>query len=559
CPAAELGGTTPELRDATTAHTKWRRPLSASRPAPALPVGGGAERRHRVGPVSSHPVSRCPPSAAAQHRPDSPPPPSSACWRGEPTKEVMNVTRGFKLLRRNCLFFRLALIPTKNCDRACLGKGQRCVSNVPNTEVWKSAHHVSRRFCSQSPRLLEEKITSLQISSVGPIPNHFSAGSAQLIRSFHTSPSLRAAPFPLFWIIIKPVQKLFAILVGRSIRKWWKGLPPNKRELFKESVRTNKWKILLGVSSLGVLFVVFYFTHLEETPITGRARLLVFGKEHLRQLSQMEYSMWMDKYESKMLPETDARYQVVKRVVGHLSESNKDIPQISALTWAIHVVDEPEVNAFVLPNGEVFVFTGLLNAVSDIHQLSFILGHEIAHAVLEHAIEKASLVHFVDFLSLIFLTMIWAICPHDILAVVGQRIQSKLQEFIFDRPYSRALEAEADKVGLQFAAKACVDVRASSVFWQRMELVETIKGEPRLPEWLSTHPSHENRAEHLDRLIPEALKIRERCNCPSLSGPDPRLVFRLNRQHLLESYKAQESQNSTNQDLSKTKEDFSHT
>jgi len=58
---------------------------------------------------------------------------------------------------------------------------------------------------------------------------------------------------------------------------------------------------------------------------------------------------WMDKYESKMLPETDTRYQVVKRVVGHLSESNKDIPQVSALTWAIHVVDEPEVNAFVLP------------------------------------------------------------------------------------------------------------------------------------------------------------------------------------------------------------------
>lgn len=50
-----------------------------------------------------------------------------------------------------------------------------------------------------------------------------------------------------------------------------------------------------------------------------------------------------------MLPETDARYQVVERVVGHLSESNKDIPQVSALKWAIHVVDEPGVNAFVLP------------------------------------------------------------------------------------------------------------------------------------------------------------------------------------------------------------------
>ncbi|XP_065594338.1 LOW QUALITY PROTEIN: metalloendopeptidase OMA1, mitochondrial [Cyrtonyx montezumae] len=503
-------------------------------------------------------MSRCPPSAASQNRPDPSSSSSSSHCRGEPTKEVMSITCGLKLLRRNCLFSRLLLAQTKDCYRTCLSKGQRCVSDVPNTEVWKSSHRSGGRFCFSSPRSLGEKITSLHITSVGPLPNRC-ADSTQVTRSIRTSPSFQAAPFPLFWIIVKPVQKLFAIIVGRSIRKWWKALPPNKRELFKENVRTNKWKILLGVSSLGVLFVVFYFTHLEETPITGRARLLVFGKEHLRQLSQMEYSMWMEKYESKMLPETDARYQLVKRVVGHLSESNKDIPQVSALTWAIHVVDEPEVNAFVLPNGEVFVFTGLLNAVSDIHQLSFILGHEIAHAVLEHAIEKASLVHLLDFLSLIFLTMIWAICPHDILAVVGQRIQSKLQEFIFDRPYNRTLEAEADKVGLQFAAKACVDVRASSVFWQLMELVETIKGEPRLPEWLSTHPSHENRAEHLDRLIPEALKIRERCNCPSLSGPDPRLVFRLNRQHLLESYKAQETQNSINQDLSKTKLDFPHT
>uniref|UniRef100_A0A8B9CXH1 Metalloendopeptidase OMA1, mitochondrial n=1 Tax=Anser brachyrhynchus TaxID=132585 RepID=A0A8B9CXH1_9AVES len=514
----------------------------------------------------------------------------------------MNIICGLKLPGRSCVFFRLASLTkqgkynklyksyTGRCQiqvssiqdrcrrlnlsgntrnyfltgspdhyRNFLGKGQRCLLNVPKTEVWKNAHHSSGRFCFQSSPFLGERITFFQINSAGQHPSHFSAWNIQITRFFHTSPSIQAAPVPLFWIIVKPAQKLFAIILGRSIRNWWKALPPNKRELFKESARRNKWKILLGVSSLGVLFVVFYFTHLEETPITGRARLLVFGKEHFRQLSQMEYDMWMEEFKSKMLPETDARYQVVKSVVGHLSESNKDVPQVSALDWVIHVVDEPGVNAFVLPNGQVFVFTGLLNAVSDIHQLSFILGHEIAHAVLEHAAEKASLVHFLDFLSLIFLTMIWAICPRDSLAVVGQWIQSKLQEFMFDRPYSRTLEAEADKVGLQFAAKACVDVRASSVFWQQMELAEAIQGQPKLPEWLSTHPSHENRAEHLDRLIPEALKIRERCNCPSLSGPDPRLIFKLNMQHLLESSKVQETQNSTEQALSKPKLDFPHT
>ncbi|KAK9404200.1 metalloendopeptidase OMA1 mitochondrial [Crotalus adamanteus] len=233
-------------------------------------------------------------------------------------------------------------------------------------------------------------------------------------------------------------------------------------------------------------------------------------------MTEIEYNMWMLQFKNKILPEKDPRYQVVKKVVTHLTESNKDIPGFSEFTWTIHVVEEPNINAFVLPNGQVFVFTGLLSAVSDINQLSFILGHEIAHVILGHAAEKASLMHFLDFFSLILLTMIWAVCPQDSLAVIGQWIQSRFQELLFDMPYNRTLEAEADKVGLRFAAKACMDVRASSVFWQQMELAKTLHNEPQLPEWLSTHPSHENRAEQLDRLIPEALKIRESCNCPSL-------------------------------------------
>ncbi|XP_019387061.1 PREDICTED: metalloendopeptidase OMA1, mitochondrial isoform X3 [Crocodylus porosus] len=365
------------------------------------------------------------------------------------------------------------------------------------------------------PRWLGEGVLRAVVTP-GPRTSRPGAGDVWAARFIHTSSSLRAAPVPALWILLKPAQKLFAIILGRSIRKWWKALPPNKKELFKESVRKNKWKLLLGACSLGTLYIIFYFTHLEETPITGRTRLLVFGKEQFQQLSQLEYNMWMDKFENEMLPEKDPRYQVVKKVVHHLSESNQDIPEFSEFKWVIHVVEEPGINAFVLPNGQVFVFTGLLNAVSDVHQLSFILGHEIAHAVLGHA-------------------------------------------FMFDRPYSRTLEAEADRVGLQLAAKACVDVRASSVFWQQMELAESIQGQPKLPEWLSTHPSHENRAEHLDRLIPEALKLRESCKCPTLSGPDPRLIFRLNMQHLLEASKEQKSQNATKQDLTKVKVEFPST
>ncbi|XP_030769173.1 metalloendopeptidase OMA1, mitochondrial isoform X2 [Rhinopithecus roxellana] len=319
-----------------------------------------------------------------------------------------------------------------------------------------------------------------------------------------------------------------------GIRKWWQALPPNKKELFKQSIRKNKWKLFLGLSSCGLLFVVFYFTHLEVSPVTGRSKLLLLGKEQFRLLSELEYEAYMEEFKNDMLTEKDARYLAVKEVLCRLIECNKDVPGISQINWIIHVVDSPIINAFVLPNGQMFVFSGLLNSVTDIDQLSFLLGHEIAHAVLGHAAEKAGMVHFLDFLGMIFLTMIWAICPRDSLALLGQWIQSKLQEYMFHRPYSRKLEAEADKIGLLLAAKACVDIRASSVFWQQMEFVDSLHGLPKMPEWSSTHPSHGNRVEHLDRLIPQALKIREMCNCPPLSKPDPRLLFKLSMEHFLE-------------------------
>ncbi|XP_016068385.1 PREDICTED: metalloendopeptidase OMA1, mitochondrial isoform X1 [Miniopterus natalensis] len=486
----------------------------------------------------------------------------------------MSFVYGFQSASRNCVFFRFNLltnwrkcntpaVTSLNCHQAqinhVVNKHQglgvnpcdrltsllgnfhfyRIFNNrrtgyllsIRSKDIWRITPKCTAQSDSFSRQKLIDEVAVVPALSVSHPLNCFPIRD---IRSFHTSPRFQAAPIPLLWIILKPVQKLLAIIIGRGLRKWWRALPPNKKELFKESVRKNKWKIFLGLSGFGLLFVVFYFTHLEVNPITGRTKLLLLGKEHFSLLSELEYEAYMEEFKNDMLTEKDAQYLNIKEVFYHLIECNKDIPGISDINWIIHVVDSPDINAFVLPNGHVFVFTGLFNAVFDRHQLAFILGHEIAHAILEHAAEKASVVHLLDFLGLIFLTMIWAICPRDSLAIVGQWLQSKLKEYLFSRPYSRTLEAEADKIGLRLAAKACVDVRSSSVFWQQLELVDTLSGDPKLPEWLSTHPSHGNRVEHLDRLIPEALEIREMCNCPPLSEPDPRLVFKLTMKDFLE-------------------------
>ncbi|XP_068098184.1 metalloendopeptidase OMA1, mitochondrial-like [Hyperolius riggenbachi] len=309
-----------------------------------------------------------------------------------------------------------------------------------------------------------------------------------------------------------------------SVRKWWKALPANKRQLFKESLWRNRWKVWLGVTGVGLAFIIFWFTNLEEAPITGRIRLLMFRKEHYDLLTTLEYESLIEEFQDKMLPKEDERYQLVQKTLRHLIARNSDLPEVAKIEWTVHVVDKPVINAMVLPNGQVFVFTGMLDATGNDDQLTFILGHELAHAILDHMVEKASVSHFLDFLFLISLAMIWAVCPMDSLAVVGQWIQNRLREFMFERPFSRTLEAEADKVGLQLAAKACADVRGSSVFWKQMDLVNTIEGNPSLPEWISTHPSNERRAEHLERLIPKIClpfdtKVEDFCSLhPSVSG-----------------------------------------
>ncbi|XP_067846398.1 metalloendopeptidase OMA1, mitochondrial isoform X2 [Heptranchias perlo] len=326
---------------------------------------------------------------------------------------------------------------------------------------------------------------------------------ADLSRSFHTSSQLLAFPIPLIWVLLKPLKKLVAMILGRSIRKWWQALPPDKQELLKDTVKRNKWKILLSICSLSGLIAMYFWTHLDKSPITGRSRLLVFSKRQFLQLAEFEYQSVLENYKDKFLPETNPAYQIIQLVFNQLVEKNKDIPGVSETKWSINIVEDPEINAFVLPNGQVFVLTGLFKAVADTDQLACILGHEMAHCLLAHGAEHASIIQLLDFVSLVFLTLIWVVFPRDSLALLGQWIQNKLIQYMFDRPYSRKLEIEADEIGLRLAAKACMDVRASSVYWQQLELVKIISGTSEIPEWFSTHPSNERRVKHLDKLIPE--------------------------------------------------------
>lgn len=125
---------------------------------------------------------------------------------------------------------------------------------------------------------------------------------------------------------------------------------------------------------------------------------------------------------------------------------------------------------------------------------------------------------------------VWMILPTDFIAILGTAISRFLLRVSFDTPYSKMLETEADEVGLELAAKSCFDVREASAFWKKMDIIEKAKlgNNEELQqlnknvEFLSTHPSHEQRYECLNNLMGPAIKCRSENGCPPLSIEDPR-------------------------------------
>ena len=111
----------------------------------------------------------------------------------------------------------------------------------------------------------------------------FNLGNIQS-RQFHITHSKKALP-PLIWVLIKPISKFGAIVFGRSFRKWWKSLPDLKRKIFITHLKNNSKKYIAISGTTTLASSAFYFTHVEEHPITHRRRLILFT---LKQLEEIE-------------------------------------------------------------------------------------------------------------------------------------------------------------------------------------------------------------------------------------------------------------------------------
>ncbi|KAF8794555.1 metalloendopeptidase OMA1, mitochondrial-like [Argiope bruennichi] len=340
-------------------------------------------------------------------------------------------------------------------------------------------------------------------------------------RTFRTSPPRNV--HPAVWIVLRPALKVAAVVTGRGIRKWWRNLPKDKKRYFLNELKANRRKIGIALSLILCLSVGYYLSHLELTPITKRRRFMAFNPKQLDRINEFELEQIMENFGPKMLPPNHPAVRRVERVVRRIIAANADIKELEGKKFGISVIDSTIENAFVIPLGHVFVFSGMLNLCSNDDQLGIILSHEIAHCIMNHGAENVSFVHLLDLISLVIIAAIWAVIPNDSVSLLSHWLYQKCIQLFLELPYNRTIEVEADFVGLQLAAKACFDVRESSAFWNKMAFLSKTFGNGPEIEFLSTHPSHEKRSEYLDSLMEQALQLRSSCGCPRLSYRDPRL------------------------------------
>eukprot|EP00980_Cylindrotheca_fusiformis_P009088 scaffold1965_cov110-Cylindrotheca_fusiformis.AAC.11 len=251
--------------------------------------------------------------------------------------------------------------------------------------------------------------------------------------------------------------------------------------------------------------VYLYFKYLEEVPLTKRKRWIATSAEWEQQLGNQEYQNLKRQFRGKTLPKDHRASTTVHRVGMRIAKAAEDFSKQYELGIPLDnptftVVRSEQANAFVLPGNHIFVMTGLFQFAQTEDELAAVLGHEMAHTLARHVGEKISgnaAVQLVARLSLLFDpsgTMFSIILP-----TAG---------LLRDLPHSRTQESEADRIGMHLASSACYDPQAAQRVFQRMKDMDKSSAAP--PEFLSTHPSHESRIQHMEEWLPETRAIFRR-------------------------------------------------
>ena len=230
-----------------------------------------------------------------------------------------------------------------------------------------------------------------------------------------------------------------------------------------------------------------------------RHQRMAVSSEEVNAGAQKAYAQMMAEAQKKGALDRDAAQVArVKTIVSKL------VPQTAVFRddatkwpWEVHVITLDEVNAWCMPAGKMAIYTGLINklgATDD--EIAAVMGHEIAHALREHSREQ---------MSQAVLTQAGIGIAGALFGIgdLGQNVAGMVADVTIMKPKSRGMETEADRIGVELAARAGYNPQAAVALWQKME--KLAGGQP--PKWLSTHPPHGDRIADLQNYAQKVMPL----------------------------------------------------
>jgi predicted Zn-dependent protease len=238
------------------------------------------------------------------------------------------------------------------------------------------------------------------------------------------------------------------------------------------------------------------------TSPTGRKQLMLVSEDQAISASRQAYAQEMGKYAQEGKLVTDHRVlDRVRRITERLvAQAVKMRPDSAKWQWSVQVIDDPKtVNAWCMAGGRMAIYTGLIQKVDPTDdELAQVMAHEISHAIANHTAERMSMAMAGN--AGVMAAGVFSNNPGQTMALAAAAAQLAVE-----LPNSRTSEEEADRIGIELAAKAGFDPRAAETLWQKMAKVGG--GAP--PQWLSTHPSDASRQQRLAKLAPKMMPYYE--------------------------------------------------
>ncbi|HUF21431.1 MAG TPA: M48 family metallopeptidase [Burkholderiales bacterium] len=256
------------------------------------------------------------------------------------------------------------------------------------------------------------------------------------------------------------------------------------------------------------LHIIFLFTiatlvGCESAPVTGRSQFMLVPESQAIEASNEAYVQFLTPIEKagKLNEDTAMKARVDAITARLVAQAILYRPETESWDWQVAVIDEPEtVNAWAMAGGKMAIYSGIITQLKlTDDEIAQIMGHEIAHALAKHTAERMSMAMASNAVLQIGAMLLGSDSAGTQMGLQAAAIATTVGVQL---PNSRKQESEADRIGIELAAKAGYDPHAAPSLWGKMIAATGSQGKM---DFLSTHPQSEKRQETLTALIPQMM------------------------------------------------------